>query len=127
MHEIPPALNKQVDEKGKRTKKKAPKLSQFRDTPLGERDKGRYHAQADLRRGGDRGTPRPYLLNLAKQDEIMKAKERKLKSRAQPQVQVIPTQSFLVNSSLKIQVTRRRRGIKQWQQGLVTSQVWRKG
>jgi hypothetical protein len=111
-HEIQPALNMQVDEKGKRTEKKAPNLSQFRATLLAERDKGRYHAQADLRQGGDRGTPRPYLLNLAKQDEIMKAKEGELKSKAQPQVQVIPMHSSPANSSLKNQVARRRGGIK---------------
>jgi hypothetical protein len=80
-HEISPAPIMQVVEKGKRTKEKAPKLSQIRAAPLGERDKGRYQAQADLRQGGDRGTPRPYLLILATQDEIMKAKEREFKSR----------------------------------------------
>jgi hypothetical protein len=113
--------------RGEKDERESDQAQSVQGHAIGRKGQRKDQVRADLRQGGDRGTPRPYLLILAIQDEMMKAREGELKSKVQPQVLGSPTQSSPVKSSLKNQAARRRGGIKKWQQAPVTSQAWRKG
>jgi len=119
---------KQVAEIKKRMTREMIKLRQITVEPLGERGRGRYHAQADNRQGEDRSTPHPYLSFSAIQDEFMRimwVKEREFKSRAKPQDQTISTQSIPVHANWAHLVARVREGYELWQPTPVKIQVWR--